>query len=486
MRLHSTRSDIGTRWALLVFFGFACGLMNLTVQAQSPPDANDAFEMPDALKEMLPTLTADRLRSAAQFVEAVPTTKATEEAARVVWAIRRLPKGLDQPTELKNPDDVTAPVGENRVRAWQGSGRAVGVEAVRIPDALGEVIEMSRLFRVRMETQDGEVWLVVAEVPEIWATVGKELHEPIEVSGLRLDSGLPPDTGNGAIVFGAGVRWIIRPESLAATDSPWPIGWRLLGSRGFDCGLLSGVVKRTRSPLVADDYPAFYGMLEAANAIGDNRTDATVPQPTRLDTAALLRSSREQIGQWLRLDMETTRVSRVVVSDPKLRARLGRDAYWQIDGFGNLDRVRIELEGGEDAGGENLIFEDRFPLSVAIGSLPEWLEDRMRKSVVGGGRVDVGMVTEPVTVDAFFYRLWSYESEFATSRGGRQVAPLLIATTIESRSAGLAASAGQVQSLGWILAFVVIGSILLTSVVLWRVGRRDAAVKARRKAADAS
>ena len=110
----------------------------------------------------------------------------------------------------------------------------------------------------------------------------------------------------------------------------------------------------------------------------------------------------------------------------------------------------------------------------------------MRKSVVGAGRVDVGMVTEPVTVDAFFYRLWSYESEFATSRGGRQVAPLLIATTIESRSAGLAASAGQVQSLGWILAFVVIGSILLTSVVLWRVGRRDAAVKARRKAADAS
>jgi hypothetical protein len=308
MRLHSTRGVVGARWALFVFFGFACGLTNLTVLAQVPSDANDAFALPDALKELLPTLSAERLRSAAQFVEAVPTTKATEEAARVVWAIRRLPKGLDQPADLNDPEDRTAPSGENRVRAWQGSGRAVGVEAVRIPDALAEVIEMSRLFRVQMETQDGEVWLVVAEVPEIWATVGKELDEPIEVSGLRLDSSL------GSIVFGAGVRWVIGPESLASTDSPWPLGWRLLGSRGFDCGLLSGVASRSRSPLVAEDYPAFYGMLEVANAIGDRRSDATLPQPTRVDTAALLKSHREQIGQWLRLDMETTRISRLLAN----------------------------------------------------------------------------------------------------------------------------------------------------------------------------
>jgi hypothetical protein len=342
--------------------------------------------------------------------------------------------------------------------------------------------------------------VIASQIPEIWAKAGESLDEQVEVVGVKLAlEGQPgQDAQNGrpsvqALLFAQRVRWVMQSSSTA---TEWPIGWQLLGKTGFDCGLLEAVSKRSRGPLVAEDAEAFYGMLAAARQLSNeppqsseqpaenqqptaNLANSTnQPLPQRIDMADLLRKNRQLIGHWLYLDMETARVSRVIVTDPVLRQRLRSDFYWQIDGFGNLDRVRIELEAGP--GEENLIFENRFPVSLAIIELPEWLRRKV-ESRGGLGRVDVSMLTEPVSVEAFFYRLWSYESEFASSRGGRQVAPLLIATQVESRADELAASAGQVKSIGWLLAAAVIGSILLTALVLWRVGKRDAEVRAKRR-----
>lgn len=435
----------------------------------------------------IPGVSPERLASAKDIFQPTPSLQGTSDAARVIWSLSRLPDDFwRQALDEGIADD-------GQVQALKFRGRVTRVDAVRVPTELAELIELDKLYRLTVAAEiDAEIdaeqrptLVLAAEVPEIWAKAGKSLDESVEITGMTTGA-----SDDRIVVFAKRVRWMIGEGGDGA--GIWPAGWQLLGMRGFDCGLLGAVAKRSRGPLVAEDNQAFYGMLAAAARV-DTAGDAgsgepgelsgsSLPQPRRILMPELLRENRELVGHWLRLNLETARVSRIIVTDPKWRKQLNSDSYWQIDGFGDLDRVRIELEGKSENGAKgNLVFENRFPVSVAIVRLPDWLRQKVDAAAGGAGRVDVSMATEPVTIDAFFYRLWSYESEFATSRGGRQVAPLLIAADIDSRAAGLAATAGQVQSLGWILAVVVIGSILLTSGVLWRVGRRDAAVKAKRR-----
>src|SRR5690606_15564138 len=158
--------------------------------------------------------------------------------------------------------------------------------------------------------------------------------------------------------------------------------------------------------------------------------------------------------------------------------------------FGELEGVKIQLESPEP-GGEPLVFENRFPVSLAILELPEWLERQVRieagsSGLAGGeleGRIAVSMLTQAMTGDGVFFRLWSDDSEYAESRGGRQIAPLIIAAELHRPAANRAMQRG-VAAIGWSLAAVVLASILITAVVLWRVGRKDrAATRARRRSA---
>lgn len=466
-----------------VFSRLLCGwvfvLVSGTAQTQifaqnGPADQPDNSEGGELIAEPIPGVSHQRLVSANEVFQTPPSFEATSNAARLLWSLRRLPDGFWQQAMLEDATPAQ-PVDDKVVTIRRFKGTVRKVDAVRVPAELADLIELDMLYRLTVfdSQMEGEPILVLAaEVPEAWATLGESLNERVEVTGVQ-------QVGEkNTITFAKRVRWILDSELEGGDGSRWPTGWRLLGSRGFDCGTLGGVAKRSRGPLVAEDNEAFYGMLAAAAKL----EQAEIPEPASLAMPELLRNSRQLVGHWLRLDLETARISRVLVSDAQLKAGLGSDFYWQIDGFGELDRVRIELEGKSGDGSDgNLVFENRFPVSVAIVRLPDWLRAKVDAASGGAGRVDVSMLKEPVTVDAFFYRLWSYDSEFATSRGGRQVAPLLIAADVRSRAAQYAASADQVKLLGWGMAVVVIASILLTSGILWRVGRRDSAVRTRRR-----
>lgn len=431
--------------------------------------------------ETVPGVTIERLLAASGILENPPTVHSTEETARVLWAIQRLPESFWETQDLGNA--LTRPMSEvdEEISLRHIKGVVKKVVAIRVPDQLAEIIEIEKLYRLTVSvqatsrdsteestSQHQDMTIVASQIPEVWAKAGDSLNERIEATGVLLK------VEQQDLLFAKRVRWLMEPES--EQNAVWPVGWKLLGAEGFDCGLLEPVARRSRGPLVAEDNEAFYGMLAIAKKL--ENSESSLPEPTLIDMADLLRKNRQLVGHWLRLNLETARLTRVVVTDAGLRKKLESDAFWQIDGFGDLDRVRIELEAGQ-GGNENLVFENRFPLSLAIVDLPDWLRQQV-EAQSGSGRVDVSMLTEPVQVDAFFYRLWSYDSEFATSRGGRQVAPLLIVTRLDSRAAELAATSGQVENIGWFLAIAVIGSILLTTLVLWRMAKRDAAIRARR------
>jgi hypothetical protein len=133
--------------------------------------------------------------------------------------------------------------------------------------------------------------------------------------------------------------------------------------------------------------------------------------------------------------------------------------------------VRVELEG--TAGGEDrLIYENRFPISVAVLRLPIELEQTL-EGAGEGAVVDMRMVKESLALDGFYYRLWSYESDFTGSRGARQVAPLLLAGKLRVRTA-TELGAGGVDVIGWSLMALVLGGLaaIVAYQMVFRSGER--------------
>ncbi|XZE54916.1 hypothetical protein SH139x_000897 [Planctomycetaceae bacterium SH139] len=450
---------------------------------------------PQRVSELLPEFSPTRLQVAAAVIRQQPTRQSTEEAARLLWNIRRLPPAVMVAPQQEDPAASDAA----RAQFVQLRGRAVGLDAVKVPAELAEIIELNRLYRSVLESDRGRLIVVSTAVPTAWGA-GRDLNEPVEITGLWVpaDQQTPEETGPeemrdmGTI---AGVVFVDQPSWYPALSptSKWPLGWQILGAAGFDCGLLSGLSERMRQPLAAADERAFYGMLARATAplqtvppqtagLESTPGDSPIPELTataeRVRTPVLLQQPESLVGRWVSVELETARVSRVVVESARARRLLGRDFYWQLDCFGQLPGVRVEL-AAEQAGESPLVFENRFPVSVAVLELPEPLRAALREGVVGG-EVDVRMVRQPIVVSGFFYRLWSYRSDFTESRGGRQVAPLILAGEIIPDPRAEASGAG-VAIFGWLMAIGVLAAVVATTLLMWFAGRRDRQMKARRR-----
>ena len=110
------------------------------------------------------------------------------------------------------------------------------------------------------------------------------------------------------------------------------------------------------------------------------------------------------------MDLETVQVTRISVTEPHRQTQLGSDHYYQIDAVGDLGNVVIKIERPAGDEGPAATFENRYPVSVVVRELPDFLSQRIR--VQEGGDAIVSQIKVLVGVDAFFYRLWSYSTVF--------------------------------------------------------------------------
>lgn len=400
--------------------------------------------------------------------------QAIGEAAKMLYSLGRIPQLTLEGLAATQLETV-------RLR-----GRAVAVQ--RLPlrsqaagmwlNELSEQLELESLYRVQLVDDAGVTHrLMLGEVPMGWlgANAPRELAEPVEVVGIAIRGN--EGTGDAAklagetpsepsrFVLAERMSWypVTDSKNTLGSDGPqgeersarhkWPQGWLFLAQRGFDCGQLSGIARRSRQTLVYAEQKPFYEMLRLADELG--RDDQTPPGES-VSTDRLLRDSRTLVGQWVSLVLESARLSRVRLDDQATVERLGQDHYWQVDAFGELTGVRVELEG-TPGGEERLVYENRFPISVAVLRLPLELEQTL-KVAEQGAVVDMRMVKESLALDGFYYRLWSYESDFTGSRGARQVAPLIIAGKLRIRSAA-ELGAGGVDVIGWSLMVLVLGGL---------------------------
>jgi hypothetical protein len=350
-------------------------------------------------------------------------------------------------------------------------GELVQVRRRPIPESLVEFLEFTDLYFAEVVSSEGIPRRLVSASFPVDAQPGDRivaLGVAIELAESR--DGQP---GPWEVMATPRVQW--TPKS-----SP-KVGWRLLGSAGFDVALLSAVKQRSRQPLMAEDGDAFYSMLAAAAQLG-RQTDT--PPAANVQSVDLLRRPETLTGEWLQLPMESVQITRITVTEPRRREQLGQDHYFQIDAVVDLGNVIVKIERPDPASGPPAVFENRYPVSVVSAEIPEFLQDRIR--IQEGGEAVVSQHRSLLAVDGFFYRLWSYQSEFMDQHGGGdQFGPLFVAARILDREPSSKDPAG-VQIIGWLAAIAVIVGILF----FWLWGRlvasrdREARRARQRHAAD--
>ncbi|QDV67036.1 hypothetical protein Poly24_07270 [Rosistilla carotiformis] len=413
-----------------------------------------------AIDSTIPGVTEADLQAVRQWWIAQSETSAVPtEAARVMWRIGRI--GDRQLSELLEKPSSPAP---NLPHAVAVQGEAVAVQKIPIPPRLAESLDFDTMWLVNVVVEDEEMGLLCQQIPSQWKTA-KTLRQPMGARGFLIAS--PSQAAPGLLVCGH-VQWF---PTESDPDMSMPAGWLMLSQAGFNVGQMGLIQQRNRSALSAAESTAFYDFLKAAAAVPDDATH--VPESIRPQVLLSTAESQKLIGQFIRVRLETARIQQIVA--PSLMSQIGQDHYWEIDAFGDLDNAEVRIQPKE--GGDPITFGNRYPVTLAMLELPPFLNELVSQD----GRVTKAMLMHKamIDVDGFFYRLWTYETDFVSSKGGdRQIGPLIAATAIKMKPPGSAKA--SLARIGWLIAILFLGGLLATIAYLTKAARADRQSRAKR------
>jgi len=427
------------------------------------------FAIANQAIDRLSGFDADRVTTAASWVDNPADMGQIAEVAKLVYQVNRAAGTFSLLSNNASPLSSSSVVGEVvRIR-----GRVTKIDRIAVPATLAEVLEFSALYRVEVQAEEPAKSLVIiaSRVPRAWT----QKDSPANLGFATAATGVLSRSATATtptVIVAESLAWLAGPEAAGAV----PTDWLLLSERGFDLSLFDGVKDRNRQPLKTDDAAAFYSLLRIADEF--DGTQASI-QPATESADKMLRDSVSLVGRYVRVPLQTVRVTKVMVTQPGSRERLGGDHYWQIDAIGDLGNTIIKIE--RSAGDEGVTFENRYPVSVVAKRLPEFLT-RQINAAAGGTEIDVAMVATQVVVDGFFFRLWSYDSDFMDRNGGgKQFGPLLIASQMVDAEPPPGDTIG-VSRLGWYVAGVMILGIFGVAISSIRAARGEAAEKRQQRA----
>ena len=395
------------------------------------------------------------------------------ELAKLLYRLRPV-----DPAKLQAMANQDARLPEGQETPPLTVGDAVSIKAkiksmqlVPIPTKLIEFLEFKQLHVLTVEETDGnDIKIITFPLPQ-----DAQIGDQIEGAGVALQLAQPPNQAPPTVSAIAcnRLRWLPSTSSI--------VGWQLLRNQGVDISLLSDLGSRNRQPLLAKDGDAFYSMMAAASDLEQSETEN--PAPSKIAPVTLLQGSSELPGQWIQMNLETVLITRISVTQPQRQAELGSDHYYQIDAVGDLGKVVVQIERPAGDDGPPATFQNRYPVSVVTRNLPTFLETRIADKE--GGDAVISELKTMIQMDGFFFRLWSYETDFmAQNGGGNQFSPLLIAAVIRNIEPDSADPAG-VHLIGTVAAFAVILGIFGVWVWQRRIDSRDRAVRESKKEKEA-
>lgn len=423
--------------------------------------------------ELLSDYDQRSVAATARWLAAPQDTEAIRDAARLQYQVKRIDQSLLRARASRSPHGTEWIPGD----VIQIDGRVTGIAAVSVPDPQAEVLEMPRLFRLELQAdpplraasadsaasqpagdeQAIRCFVMTDAVPRSWLAPPTRLEtRRVQVVGVvvQVDQGNQP-----SFIASTIVQWYPDESETVLNE-----GWRLLSELRFDCSHWDEVQERDKRGLSATE--PFFELLAAA---GRAVSTATPPQPVQV--IDLLERSREMVGRWIRLRAETVRVTQIFLDAESSAAQtLGQEHYWQIDAFARLDgRVVIDTEQPGQPVSQPVEFDGRYPVSLVVAELPRELSDALETQ--GGMQAVVGMIRRPIAIDGFYFRQWSYDSEYMQARGaGRQFGPLVMVSRLTVLQPGQIRSRVNWQS---VVATVFLSGLVLVILVSWYLGRHD-------------
>jgi hypothetical protein len=348
------------------------------------------------------------------FVDRQPLGSGDEET--LVRILYRLPAIQVDDVERLTRGDVTWQQLLDDPRPWRAEffrlmGRVKGVVRVDLIPEVAARLDFDHYFRVAFELDDAPNPILICsrKVPQAWLAI-QPRNERASVHGLFIKVG---DAGgpHPQLVFAAQrVAWQpdqIAPELGTTADHV------MLGNLGFDIGLLDDVTQTNFREITSQDRECFYQMLSAVGRAEPAELQANATGEFSL--TALLSDPRPHHGRFATVRGVARRVTKIRVDDADIRERFHLDHYYQIDLFLQLGDQIIRVDSPKSKH-DGPVYHGTFPVTVCALRLPPDLPESLNPR-------------REVRVPAFFFKVWSYKSEFVTGveKGQLQRSPMFIA-----------------------------------------------------------
>jgi hypothetical protein len=304
---------------------------------------------------------------------------------------------------LENPADY-------RADARRVEGRVVLVEKRKLFIEAASRYEFEHYYVVTLQPADtGLRWLICTrEIPAAWP-IGETMNEPAAAVGLFFKVGPSPGGKTDLVLVSPRVAWYpeqAQPTKGLAADQI------VLAKLGMDLGLWDAVSGLQRKPIQAEDREAFFQLMHAVSRSSPGQLAG--PLRRGVEFAPLLQEPLGQQGRFATVEGTVRRIAKVYIEEPELQERFGLTQYFQVDMFVPLDRLSIRL--GETAvGKDGPAFNNTYPVTICVLKLPPGVRE--------GDDLD-----QFLRVQAVFFKLWAYRSEYMSSFDDRQlqIGPLMI------------------------------------------------------------
>ncbi len=391
------------------------------------------------------------------------------------------------PAFLETPDDY-------RIDFYRIRGKVIRIQRQPIVEEAARLIGFRSFFWVWMKPYNSDIpiriatrKLPIAWFPDEWKTIRTmgetdstddskselapdaafELSQPAAADGLFLKVAAEQDVRE-IVMAAPRVEWL--PER-ASPEQRINAGVALLSQFEFDAGLLDDLRRSNGKAMNRADTEAFFQILSILNqptareAIGRYSLQQSIPRPT---VSNYLQNTRELQGQLVTLQADVRQITKVAIRNDKMQHRLGFDHYWQLDAFVYLGEEAIELKTNE-TDQDGLVYKNRYPVQICLIELPTELQQAQSQLQQGTYRSD--SLHEDITIQGFFFKLWTYQSARTIGAGDKrvQLSPLFIASAITVHPPhDLTSSRSSLYlGIGFVIMLIVVTSFLL------RVNRAD-------------
>lgn len=382
--------------------------------------------------------------------------EAVSELSKLMFRVQKMDAEVLQ--SRVNPLSANQVVGD----AVSVDGKIKSIKRLNVPKRLVEFLEFDTFYQIGILPDDADPdTRIYVIAPALKGALAAD--DRVSGSGVLIRQG----NAQPAVVGVRRLKWFPAKGTS--------VGARMLSSHGVDLGALVEVKSRNRQSLKPEDGDAFYPMLAAAREVGSGAKS----KPQSVSPANLLQSPQKLTGEWIRMQVTTVRITRIRVQNTLRQQQLGTDHYYQVDCRGELGKTEIVLERAKGETGDPIRFSNYYPVSLVTAKLPEFLEKKIR--IQDGPGWVTSMLDHPVVVDGFFFRLWSYSTDFMNRQeAGKQFGPLIVAARFSNNQSDPKESGG-VEYIGYFAAIAMVLGIAATAIWTRRNSKEDDAVKMKRQ-----